>query len=82
MVSRILPDALARPGHPSTQPAAQAAAVNVVASTSQHRYWHAVDNAKRCRRLARYMAGDARLCLDLEQLAADYESLAARLRRH
>lgn len=45
------------------------------------RYRHALDNAKRCRRLARYIATDEHLSLGLEQLAADYEDVATWLRR-
>jgi hypothetical protein len=53
-----------------------------IAYSWEHRYWHAMDNAKRCRRLARYIVNDERLSLGLEQLAADYETLATWLRRH
>jgi hypothetical protein len=53
-----------------------------IAYTWNHRYWHALDNAKRCRRLARYIVTDERLCLGLQQLAAEYETLAGWLRRH
>jgi hypothetical protein len=53
-----------------------------IAYSWEHRYWHALDNAKRCRRLARHIVTDERLCLSLQQLAADYETLAGWLRRH
>jgi len=53
-----------------------------IAYVWEHRFRHAMDNAKRCRRLARYIVTDERLCLGLEQLAADYETLASWLRRH
>lgn len=47
----------------------------------EYRYRQALDNAKRCRRLARHVTDD-QLCIDLEQLASDYETLASRLHRH
>ena len=53
-----------------------------IAYTWEHRYWHAMDNAKRCKRLARSVMTDERLFLGLQQLAEDYESLASWLRRH
>lgn len=63
-------------------PAASAQSAQDIAYTWEHRYRHALDNAKRCRRLARYIVTDERLSLGLEQLAADYETLATWLRRH
>lgn len=53
-----------------------------IAYVWDHRFRHAMDNAKRCRRLARTVIHDERLCLGLQQLAADYEQLAGWLRRH
>jgi hypothetical protein len=69
MVSRISSDAAELPAKD-------------IAYSWEHRYWHALDNAKRCRRLARHIVTDERLCLSLQQLAADYETLAGWLRRH
>ena len=56
--------------------------VQDISCTWEHRHRHAVDNAKRCRRLARYIVSDEQFSLGLEQLAADYETLATWLRRH
>lgn len=65
-----------------TSPNAPDLSARDIAYTWDHRYWHALDNAKRCRRLARYIVTDERLSLGLQQLAADYETLAGWLRRH
>ena len=73
MVSQPLPSACVLPGEQS---------VEDIAYTWEHRHRHALDNAKRCRRLARYIVTDEQLSLGLEQLAADYETLATWLRRH
>ncbi len=68
---------------PEASAAAQSAqSAKDIAYTWEHRYRHALDNAKRCRRLARSIVADERLSLGLEQLAADYETLAGWLRRH
>jgi hypothetical protein len=77
MVSVTSPDAIELSAEQSAGQSARD-----IAYVWEHRVRHAMDNAKRCRRLARSIMHDERLFLGLEQLAADYETLAGWLRRH